>query len=246
MPIEYSALLIILFFIIAIIYSSAGFGGGSSYLATLALFPIEFTSLRIIALLCNIVVVSGAIYQFQKKKLLDIKNILPLISLSIPLAYLGGSIQLSHNFFFILLGFTLLLASVIMFISSNVESKKLPKHSNALIGGGIGFLSGMVGIGGGIFLSPVLHLSKWNKPKIIAATTALFILVNSIASVISQCINNSARLESSIIYLLLAVFLGGQIGSRLTTQKFKPLIVKKITATVILIVAIRILLQYLF
>ena len=247
MSVEYIFLLVFIFFVIAIFYSASGFGGGSSYLATLALFPIEFTSLRLIALLCNIAVVSGSSYLFYKSGLLKIKRLIPLIGLSIPMAFLGGSLKIESQTFFIILGLTLLVASISMLFSSKVGSRKLPTYSNAIIGGGIGFLSGMVGIGGGIFLSPILHISQWSKPKVIAATTALFILVNSTAGLIGQVLSNDISIESSLIFfLLVAVFLGGQIGSRLTIQKLNPLIVKKITAILILSVSIRILYQYLF
>jgi len=247
MSIEYIVLLVLIFFVIAVFYSASGFGGGSSYLATLALFPIEFTSIRLIALLCNIAVVSVSTYLFYKSGLLKVKRLLPLIGLSVPLAFIGGSLKIESDTFFIILGLTLFIASSVMLFSSKKEKKKLPNYSNAFIGGGIGFLSGMVGIGGGIFLSPILHISQWSKSKIIAATTSLFILVNSIAGLIGQLINNNIKMDSTLImYLILAVFLGGQIGSRLTIQRLNPLIVKRITAVLILLVSIRILYQNIF
>lgn len=246
MPLEYNIALIVIFFIIAILYASAGFGGGSSYIATLALFPIDFTSVRMIALICNIIVVSGALHLFYKNNLLRVRKSLPLVALSIPLAFIGGSIKISDSNFYILLGFTLLIAAISMLVSNKSQTKKIPKYSNAVIGGGIGFISGMVGIGGGIFLSPVLHLSNWNTPKVIAATTALFILVNSIAGLTGQLYINNSNLNITLLLLLiLSVFLGGQIGSRLTISILKPLVVKKIAALLILFVAIRILYQYL-
>lgn len=247
MSTEYIILLVFIFFIIAVLYSASGFGGGSSYLATLALFPIEFTSIRFIALLCNIIVVTGSSYLFYKSGLLKFKRLAPLIGLSIPMSFLGGSFKLESTTFFIVLGITLFIASLSMLFTSKITRKKLPLFSNAIIGGGIGFISGLVGIGGGIFLSPVLHISRWHNPKIIAATTALFILVNSIAGLFGQVLNNDINIENYLlIYLLLAVFIGGQIGSRLTIKKLKPIIVRRISAFLILSVSIRILYQYLF
>lgn len=242
MPIETIILLVALFFIIALFYASAGLGGGSSYLAVLALFPLEFTSIRAIALLCNITVVTSSVYLFYKSGFLKFRKVLSLIILSIPMAYLGGSIAITQNIFFILLSVTLILAAISMIASKDISQNKLPRYSNGIIGGTIGFLSGMVGIGGGIFLSPVLHLSKWDKPRVIAATTALFILVNSMAGLTGQVINNEISIQSGLlIYLILAVFLGGQIGSRLTIKRFNPLTIKKITAFLIFILALRIL-----
>ena len=238
-------LLSTLFFLIAVVYSSAGFGGGSSYLAVLSFFGLGFSDLRMIALICNIVVVASSVFLFSKHKYLNWKRIIPLVLLSVPLAFLGGSLNIESIFFYRLLGFSLLLSAVIMILGNKVETKKFPKYSNALIGGGIGFLSGLVGIGGGVFLSPFLHLSKWDKPKVIAATSAAFILVNSIAGLIGQVYSYGFKLEWKFVgALVLAVILGGQVGMRVTLFKLDPIQVKRITAFVILTVAIRLLFKY--
>jgi len=239
-------ILIPIFFLIASIYASAGFGGGSSYLAVLALFPIPFTTIRMTALLCNIAVVAGSVYLFHRKKYLKLKRIAPLILLSIPMAYWGGRFKLDERVFFLILSAVLILASVLMIVqSAHSEKKKLPLYSNGLIGGGIGFLSGMVGIGGGIFLSPVLYFSKWAEAKVIAATTALFILVNSIAGLVGQIVTHGLQVEwRPTLFLLLSVFIGGQIGSRLSINKFNPVLLKKITGLLILIIGVRIFVQH--
>jgi len=239
-------LLVIIFFIIAVVYSSAGFGGGSSYLATLSLFPMAFQDMRLTALICNVIVVCSSVALFNKHKYIKWSKVLPLIILSVPLAYLGGKLLIEERIFFLLLGGSLLLASIAMIFDNRTTTVKLPKYGNAVIGGGIGFLSGMVGIGGGIFLSPLLHLSRWGKPKIIAATSAIFILVNSLAGIAGQLMTNEIRLDIQKIFALgLAVFLGGQIGVRITILKFDPIWVKRITALVILVVALRLLYKYL-
>jgi len=240
---EHLLLLIPIFFLISIIYASAGFGGGSSYLAILALFPIDYTDIRIIALICNIVVVTGSVYVFKKNDLLKLNRVWPLVLCSIPMAFLGGWYKINEKVFFIILGIALLAAALLMlFKSPGLERNKLPKLSNALIGGGIGFLSGLVGIGGGIFLSPVLHLTRWNVPKVIAATTALFILVNSAAGLAGQLITNSLGASPLVIISLMAtVFIGGQIGSNMTVKKFNPEYVRRISGLLILIVALRLL-----
>lgn len=239
-------ILVPVFFFIAVIYSSAGFGGGSSYLAVLSLFSIEFTTIRMLALLCNIAVVSGSVWIFYKKGYLKIRKILPLIFLSIPFAFLGGRLQIDQEIFFILLGFTLLVASILIMISKTEKEAQLPRFSNAIIGGGIGFLSGIVGIGGGVFLSPILYFSRWAEVKVIAATTAAFIWVNSISGLTGQLMTNGFEIEySSAALLVLAVIFGGQIGARFTAGKVKPLVIRKITSVVILVVAVRILWKYL-
>lgn len=239
--------LIPIFFVTAVMYSAAGFGGGSSYLAVLALFPLEFTTIRMIALLCNIIVVSGSIYVFYRKGFLKVRKILPLVLLSVPFAYFGGSLRISQDIFFILLGLTLLIASILMLINTNEKTVTLPKYLNGIIGGSIGFLSGVVGIGGGIFLSPLLYLSRWNVAKAIAATTASFILVNSIAGLIGQIHTNGFSIDiQSTVLLLITVLLGGQIGSRITANYINPIVVRRITAVLILLVAVRILWKVVF
>ncbi|MEE9374578.1 MAG: sulfite exporter TauE/SafE family protein [Saprospiraceae bacterium] len=236
--------LIPIFFIIAILYSSAGFGGGSSYLAVLALFPIEYSSLRVIALTCNIIVVAGAVFLFYKNDLIPYEKVWPLVILSIPMAFLGGYIHLDEKIFFVILGIILIFAALSMLIKVKKEVKRLPPYTNGIIGGGIGFLSGMVGIGGGIFLSPVLYLSRWNVPKAIAATTSLYILVNSVAGLAGQFSSGNITVDITLLTSLgLSVFLGGQIGSRLTVFRLEPSLVKKISAMLILFVGIRILYQ---
>lgn len=240
------SLIALIFFTIAVVYSSAGFGGGSSYLATLSFFPMAFEDMRMTALICNVIVVMSSVFLFNKHKYIQWKRILPLIILSIPLAYFGGKMLIQERVFFILLGFCLFFASLAMIFDRRTTVIKFPKYGNAVIGGGIGFLSGVVGIGGGIFLSPLLHLSRWGTVKVIAATSAIFILVNSLAGILGQIMTYGFNLKlERMLVLVLAVFLGGQIGVRLTIFKFDPVWVKRITAFVILIVSLRLLFKYL-
>jgi uncharacterized membrane protein YfcA len=244
--------IILLFFAVAILYSSVGFGGGSSYLAILALTGILFTQIRATALLCNIIVVTGNVYLFIQGKELDWKKIIPLVFISIPLAYLGGKLKISQNLFFVLLGFTLLFAAITMWISKRIissdeQSLKINTTRSASFGGVIGFISGMVGIGGGIFLAPLLHLTNWDTPKKIAATASFFILVNSIAGLLGQYSNPDFYIDWNLTsILLITVFIGGQIGSRMSNNYFTPIQLKKATAILIALVGIRILIKYFF
>ncbi|AUC23757.1 hypothetical protein BTO15_17385 [Polaribacter sejongensis] len=243
--------IILLFFTVAILYSSVGFGGGSSYLAILALTGIVFTQIRATALLCNIVVVSGNVFFFLQQKKLNLKKIMPVVLLSVPLAFIGGKLKISQQFFFILLGVTLLFAAITMWISKRIISSDEKNNNskpikNGLFGGIIGFISGMVGIGGGIFLAPLLHLTNWDTPKKIAATASVFILVNSIAGVLGQYSNPDFIIDWSLTSILLVtVFIGGQIGSRMSNNYFTPIQLKKATSILIAFVGIRILLKYL-
>lgn len=244
--------IILLFFIVAITYSSVGFGGGSSYLAILTLTSLWFTEVRAIALLCNLVVVLGNVIQYQKQHLYQWKKVFPLVLFSIPLAFLGGYIPISQTFFFILLAFTLLIAAIIMWFSNNNNLHKnnlnnLSFSKNTTYGGVIGFISGMVGIGGGIFLAPLLHLTNWNTPKKIAATASFFILANSVAGLVGQYLHPNFSINWHLTsVLLVTVLLGGQIGVRLGTTFFTQIQLKKATAILIAFVSIRIFIKHLF
>lgn len=244
---------VLLFFFIAVLYASVGFGGGSSYLAVLALTEMSYVQLRGIALLCNIVVVSGGSYIFAKKKYFHWKRIMPLVFFSVPFAFLGGYLRISQMFFFILLGITLVIVAIVMWASkyfvSEIErtSDKNINLKDGLIGAVIGFVSGMVGIGGGIFLAPILHLMNWDTPKRIAATASFFILINSIAGLLGQIQNPDFNFDMSLaILLMVTVFVGGQIGSRLGATKISPFVLKRTTAILIAFVGIRILYKHLF
>tara|TARA_R110002072_G_scaffold149250_2_gene297048 strand:+ start:6191 stop:6970 length:780 start_codon:yes stop_codon:yes gene_type:complete len=244
--------IILFFFLVAILYSSVGFGGGSSYLAILALTGIVYTQIRSTALLCNIVVVIGNVFLFQKQKLYQWNKVLPLIIFSIPFSFLGGYLRISQTFFFILLGITLVFASITMWISKRKNSdednyENLSILKNSSYGGFIGFISGMVGIGGGIFLAPLLHITKWDNSKKIAATASIFILVNSISGLFGQYYNPDFSIDWNLTsFLLITVFIGGQIGSRISNQYFSSIQLKKATAILIAFVGLRILIKYLF
>jgi len=243
---------VVLFFLVAILYSSVGFGGGSSYLAILALTGLGYIQFRAIALLCNIVVVSGGTYIYFKRGYFNWKKIIPLTLVSVPFAFFGGFLKIGQTFFFVLLGITLIVAAVLMWISkymvTEVKSEVLngSKLRDSAYGGVLGFISGMVGIGGGVFLAPLLHLTNWDTPKRIAATTSFFILVNSLAGLLGQFQNQDFYFEPKIAFILmLTVFFGGQIGSRISTSKISPILIKRLTALLIAIVGLRILWKYL-
>ncbi|MEZ5017549.1 MAG: sulfite exporter TauE/SafE family protein [Flavipsychrobacter sp.] len=236
------------FFAVAMIYSSVGFGGGSSYIALLSLYALPFKELRLLALICNVVVVSGSVLVYWKNGLIDFKKVLPIVLTSVPLAYIGAMLRISQTTFFVLLGCSLVVAALLLWVKkkqTEVISKNDKSVKNVTIGGAIGFLSGMVGIGGGIFLSPILNLSKWDTPKKVAATASFFILVNSIAGIAGQLTQLPNDVNyTRIMVLVLSVFLGGQIGARFGAIKFNPLVVKRVTAVVVFAAGINILLKH--
>lgn len=244
--------IILFFLIIAFIYASVGFGGGSSYLAILAVYALPFKEMRLIALICNIIVVTGGSFIFIQKKQVNWKKILPLVILSVPMAFVGAMLKLKQDTFFVLLGCSLIIASVLLWISTKATKNrdvevvdKINFLKDGLLGGAIGFLSGMVGIGGGIFLAPLLNLIHWDTPKKIAATASIFILVNSISGIAGQVVHLPPDINKIRILLLCGgVFIGGQIGSRMGAVRFNPLVIKRVTAILVFFAGVEVLIRH--
>ncbi len=240
-------ILSILFFVTAIFYSSVGFGGGSTYLALLLIWAIPYSIFPVIALACNIIVVFGNCFNYIRAGNLNIKLLLPYLVGSIPLAFFGGSLQIEKELFEILLFLVLMLAGVLLLI--NFKSfdddedtyKKITKIISVLIGAFIGFVSGVVGIGGGIFLSPILFLIRAGKSRHIVTSASLFILINSFSGIVGQLTKNEVLNEiSNYWYLLIAVLIGGQIGNFLNLKLFSTRILALVTSALVMFVAIRI------
>ena len=240
------AFLAIMFLVTATLYSSVGFGGGSTYLALLLIWGIPYSIFPVIALSCNIIVVSGNSLNYVKAGNLNLKLLLPYLIGSIPLAYIGGSLPVEKEIFEILLFLVLLVAGSLLLFNFksydviNQSYRKIPTGISVLIGGLIGFVSGVVGIGGGIFLSPILFLLKNAKPKHIVTTASLFILINSISGIIGQLTKNEVLDQiKDYWYLLVAVLIGGQIGNFLNLKIFPTRVMALITAFLVLFVAVR-------
>ena len=246
-------ILSILFFVTAIFYSSVGFGGGSTYLALLLIWGIPYSIFPVIALTCNIIVVFGNCFNYIRAGNLNIKLLLPYLIGSIPLAFFGGSLQIDKELFEILLFLVLMLAGTLLLINfksfdDNEDTfKNIPKIISILIGGFIGFISGVVGIGGGIFLSPILFLIRAGKAQHIVTSASLFILINSVSGIIGQLTKNEVLNEISNYWiLLLAALIGGQIGNFLNLKIFSTRILALVTSALVLFVAIRIGLKIFF
>ena len=239
-------LLAIFFFITAILYSSVGFGGGSTYLALLLIWGIPYFIFPVIALSCNILVVSGNCFNYIRAGNLNLRLLIPYLIGSIPMAYIGGSLPIEKRLFEILLFLVLAVAgSLLLFNFKSYDDKeesyrKIPSLVSILIGMILGFISGVVGIGGGIFLSPILFLIKAGRPKHIVTAASLFILINSISGIIGQLTKNVVLTEVlNYWYLLVAVLIGGQVGNFLNLKIFPTRILALVTAFLVLFVAIR-------
>ena len=239
-------LLAILFLFTAILYSSVGFGGGSTYLALLLIWEIPYFIFPVIALSCNIIVVSGNCFNYIRAGNLNLKLLIPYLIGSIPLAYIGGSLPIEKKLFEILLFLVLAIAGILLLFNfksyddREKSYRKIPASISIVIGGILGFISGAAGIGGGIFLSPILFLIRAGRPKHIVTTASLFILINSISGIIGQLTKNDVLVEiPNYWHLLVAVLIGGQIGNFLNLKIFPVRILALLTASLVLFVAIR-------
>ena len=239
-------ILSIFFFVTALIYSSVGFGGGSTYLAILLIWGVPYTIFPVIALVCNIIVVSGNSINFIRSKNININLLFPYLIGSIPFAFIGGSITIEKSLFEILLFCILLIAGIFLLIESKsfnkeqIKINKIPRLISISFGSIIGFMSGIVGIGGGIFLSPLLFLMKAGYPKHITSSASLFILINSIFGIAGQLTKDQV-LDQVITYwpLFLSVLIGGQIGSLLNIKFLSNKILALLTSFLVIFVAIR-------
>lgn len=206
--------------------------------------------LRSTALICNIIVAGSGTYVFVREGYLDIKKAIPIIGCSIPLAFIGGFLPLSRSIIFISLGLSLGVAAILLWTKKVQKEKSLIKQSTAsagALGGSIGFLSGVVGIGGGIFLSPILNLINWSSAKKIAGMASFFIVVNSVAGLLGQWLQNPPHAHLMQTWpLFLSVLFGGLLGTRFAAVKFNNMTIRKTTAILIMIASLKILNDHLF
>jgi uncharacterized protein len=230
-------LLSIGFFATAVLYASVGFGGGSTYSALLALVGTNFKLLPIISLACNIVVVSGSTIRFARGQQVPWKAALLVSLIAAPMAFLGGLTPIKEKTFLLLLGASLVVAGLTLLLPRASEREgeptKLAKFM-PIAAAPLGYLAGLVGIGGGIFLAPLLHLTRWDSARRIAATTSLFILINSVTGLIGQLSKNGpekfGEALSGALLLLIAVVVGGQIGSMMAIRWLPEKVIRWVTA----------------
>ena len=239
-------ILSISFFITAILYSSVGFGGGSTYLALLLIWGIPYYIFPVIALLCNIIVVSGNSFNYIRAGNLNLKLLIPFLVGSIPFAFFGGSLKINKEVFEIFLFIVLSIAGILLLVknksydSDDLVVNKIKFIYSLLIGSILGFVSGVVGIGGGIFLSPILFLLKAEKPKNIATCASLFILINSVSGILGQLTKDNTFNELINYWpLFLSVLLGGFVGNYLNLKIFSNRTLTIMTSLLVIFVSLR-------
>lgn len=233
----------VLLFIVALLYASVGHGGASGYLALMALFSITPAVMKPTALLLNLFVSLTSFIQFYRGRHFNLKIFLPLAVASVPASFLGGMIQVEPTLYKKILGVLLLIPVARFLVFPNTDVREL-KPSNValslLIGGSIGLLSGMIGIGGGIILSPILLMLKWTDQKQTAAISALFIFVNSIAGLAGQ-LTKGIQFSGDMAGYVAIAFTGGLIGAYLGALKFNQTILKYVLASVLALAAFKLL-----
>ncbi len=236
------------FFVTALLYAAVGFGGGSTYSALLALSGMDYRLLPIVALACNIIVVAGSSLRFARASITPWHGAIMMTALAAPAAFIGGLTPIDRDSFMLLLGASLLLTGVTMLVPQGEWANQAPARlakAMPFIAAPLGYLAGLVGIGGGIFLAPLLHLTRWKEPRAIAATASLFILVNSLFGLAGQLLKQGPSVLGGAIGaalpLLVAVAIGGQIGSLMAVKFLPQRIIRWLTAALVIWVGARLL-----
>lgn len=234
--------------VIAAMYSSVGHGGASGYLAVLSVTAYAANDpawLKQHAWSLNLLVAGIAFFAYKKSGFFDVKLALPFIVASIPAAFIGGYLQVDNTVYDILLSLTLVFAGWKLYSTKDSHSsvrinKNPPLHIAIGVGFAIGFLSGIIGVGGGIFLSPIILLFGWSDPKTTAGVSAVFIWVNSFSGLVGSTVSGQLALDvSTLIPFSIAVLIGGYIGSKFGSERFSQNSIRNMLVTVMLIAAIR-------
>lgn len=234
-----------LVFLAALLFSSVGHGGASAYLATFALIGLAPDSMRPAALCLNVLVASIALCKFYKVHAFDWQLLWPLALTSIPAAFLGGQFSLPNEAYKAVVGACLLYAAWTIFshanYADNVTIKPVAKPVLLPLGAGLGFLAGLTGVGGGIFLSPILLHFNWAKTKVISGVAAAFILVNSISGLLGF-LSKTPILPTGLVYWALAAIAGGWIGAEYGSKKLANPTIRKLLALVLVFAGSKMLL----
>ncbi len=230
------------FFVIAFLYATVGHGGASGYLALMALFNFNVVVIKPTALILNLLVSCIAFVSFYKAKHFKSTLLWPLVITSIPFAYIGSIVPVSEGVYKKILAIVLLIAVIRMLFLNKVNSSNhAPKwYWLSLAGAIIGIISGMVGMGGGILLSPLLLLMGWSNQQQTAALSAIFIFLNSAAGMLGQ-LKQGFSLDQSTYTIIVFVLVGGWLGAYFGSKKLQSNQLKFILATVLIVAATKLL-----
>jgi uncharacterized membrane protein YfcA len=236
----------LLILLAATLYSSVGHGGASGYLAAMALFGLAPAQMKPTALCLNILVASIATFRFYRADRFSWSLFWPFAVASIPLAYVGGAITLPTNVYKQLVGITLLYAAFRLFFFTQAKAygaaaRNVPFAAAIFFGALIGFLSGLTGVGGGIFLSPLLLLMGWADTRRTAGVSAAFILVNSIAGLLGN-FSGVQTLPYALPYFALAAIAGGIIGSEFGSRRLASVTIRRLLAVVLVVAGVKMIL----
>jgi uncharacterized membrane protein YfcA len=233
-----------LFLLMAVLYSSVGQGGGSGYLAAMALVGVAPESFRLIALILNVVVASIGLVKFRRAGHFDGRFLLPFVAASVPAALLGGALSLPSEVFKPLVGVVLLWAAFLLIRRRPVAEEEVkgrpPLWISLSAGGGIGLISGLIGIGGGIFLAPLLLLKGWASVKATAAASSGFILVNSL-SALAGVFSHTRAVPAFLPVWMVVVAIGGWLGAEYGANRFKPITLYRLLAFVLVVASVKII-----
>ncbi|MBI4427734.1 MAG: sulfite exporter TauE/SafE family protein [Ignavibacteriales bacterium] len=237
-------LISVLILLVAALYSSVGHGGASGYLAVLSFFAVAPSQMATTALMLNVLVAGLSLISYYRAKHLSSGLAWPFVVASVPAAFAGGAIHVSEKIYFVLLAVVLIFAALRLAFSGDFQVEQRASSVKLAVslpaGAGIGFLSGIVGVGGGIFLSPLMLLMRWASTKQTAAVSALFIVVNSLGGLAGRGLRGGLDLTASIPFIV-AAFVGGFVGSSYGARKFSGLLLRRILALVLLIAAFKLL-----
>lgn len=243
-----TAILSVLFFISALLYSSVGHGGASGYLAMMGLMGVEPSLMKPTALCLNILVSTIAFWRFYSSKNFSWQIFIPLAITAVPMAFIGGMTHLPSHVYKPIVGIVLIFSAIYSFIfpkklTSEQPLKSVSKGILAMVGAILGLLSGLTGVGGGVFLSPILLFNRWASPKIVAGVASGFILVNSISGLFGV-LSTGAKLPSQLPIWLLAVCVGGFIGATFGSKRLADPILNQLLSAVLLIAGLKMLANF--
>jgi uncharacterized membrane protein YfcA len=245
-PLNWTGLLLAVF-AVAFFYSSVGHGGATGYLAALALLGVTPASAKVSVLIVNVFVASIAFWRFYRAGHFDLKIFLAFAVASIPLAYFGSKVHVSPLAYKIILGAVLTVAGLVLFLRSRWQTEEMALRKcflplAALVGAVLGFLAGLTGIGGGVFLSPMLYLFRWVKPKTTGGIAAAFIVVNSISGLFGAGWEKISH-AGPLLWLALPAVAGALLGTQLGAKRWSSVTFSRVLAGVLIFAGVKLLIE---